>query len=383
MSGDHPYQVDADACRSATVHWRAAAGWIVSTVHAVTDRCGDLLLDDVVGVIPAYGDETADELRIAADLLDATVDAALRVGFDVASTTLTGEALVLWQRLRGSLHDDAGLRPVDLVDPASLDDRVAAHFGDVPLFGPGGPTAGDVNQGSLGDCWLLAALASVADGDPDRIATMITDDGDGTYTVTIDGIEVTVDDEFPVTAHGAPVYATGQHWTEPTALWPLVLEKAVATYIGEGYDGLQRDDVERAFDLLGRPGGMTIDRNLAFDASPAEVLDRIEGALDAGRPVVATSEEDFGMGNVHAWSVVATGLSAAGEPTVTIRNPWGTTGFEVDGGAVRRSDDGEHLEGVEPDDVHIDEDAAEMTIPLTAFADEFRELDLLEAWDPA
>jgi hypothetical protein len=76
-------------------------------------------------------------------------------------------------------------------------------------------------------------------------------------------------------------------------------------------------------------------------------------------------------------------LSAAGEPTVTIRNPWGTTGFEVEDGAVRRSDDGEELEGVGPDEVHIDEEAAEMTIPLATFADEFRELDLLEAWDPA
>ena len=68
--------------------------------------------------------------------------------------------------LRRSLHDGDGLRPVDLVDPAPLDGRVTAHFGDVPLFGPDGPTAGDVNQGSLGDCWLIAALASVADGDP-------------------------------------------------------------------------------------------------------------------------------------------------------------------------------------------------------------------------
>ena len=383
MSGGRPYQVEADGCRSATVRWRAAAGWIVSTMHAVTDRCGDLLLDDALGRIPAYGNETAEELRIAADLLDATVEAALLVGFDVASTSLTGSRLALWRHLRASLNDDVGIQPGDLVDPAALDGRVTAHFGDVPLFGPGGPAVGDVNQGSIGDCWLLAAFASVADGDPDRIATMITDNGDGTYTVTIDGAEVTVDDEFPVTTSGAPVYATGRHWTEPAALWPLVLEKAVATYIGEGYDGLQRDDAERAFDLLGQPGGMTIDRNLAFDASPAEVLDRIDVALDAGRPVVATSEEDFGMGNVHAWSVVATGLSAAGEPTVTIRNPWGTTGFEVDDGAVRRSDDGEELEGVEPEDVHIDEDAAEMTIPLATFADEFRELDLLEAWDPA
>ena len=383
VSGDTSIQVEPVRCRAATAQWRSAADWTAATVRAVTQRCDDLLLADALDVVPGYGGELAQELHLAADLLDATAVAVQLVGFDVTSTHLSGPLSVRAALLHRTLHDAVGLCPGDLADPAPFDQRVTAHFGDVPLFGPGGPLIGDVHQGSLGDCWLIAALASVAEADPARLERMITDNSDGTYTVTIDGTEITVDDEFPVTWHGAPMYATGRHRTEPAALWPLVLEKAVAVHLGEGYEGLARDDVGRAFDLLGEPGELTVERQFAFNASETEVLDRIDTALDAGLPVVATSDEDFGMGDVHAWSVVATGLSAAGVATVTIRNPWGTTGFEFDGDQVQRSDDEEVLEGVDAHEVHIDEDAAEMTIPLSAFTDEFRELDLLESWDRA
>ena len=58
-----------------------------------------------------------------------------------------------------------------------------------PLYGASGPStnastnasanasANDINQGSLGDCYLLASLAEVAFQQPDRIASMITSNG--------------------------------------------------------------------------------------------------------------------------------------------------------------------------------------------------------------
>jgi len=45
----------------------------------------------------------------------------------------------------------------------------------LPLYGPSrGPRYEDVRQINLGDCWLMAALASVANTQPDTIREMIT-----------------------------------------------------------------------------------------------------------------------------------------------------------------------------------------------------------------
>jgi Calpain family cysteine protease len=53
-----------------------------------------------------------------------------------------------------------------------------------PLFGSSGlPLIGDVNQHDLGDCYLLASLAEVAQQEPSAIQAMITDNGNSTYGI--------------------------------------------------------------------------------------------------------------------------------------------------------------------------------------------------------
>jgi hypothetical protein len=54
-----------------------------------------------------------------------------------------------------------------------------------PAFGTSGPSMSDINQeGSpLGDCYLLASLAEVANQDPSIIQSMITNNGNNTYGV--------------------------------------------------------------------------------------------------------------------------------------------------------------------------------------------------------
>ena len=52
-----------------------------------------------------------------------------------------------------------------------------------PLFGVNGPSVNDINQGSLGDCYLLSSLAEVASQNSSIIKNMITDNGNGTYSV--------------------------------------------------------------------------------------------------------------------------------------------------------------------------------------------------------
>ena len=71
-----------------------------------------------------------------------------------------------------------------------------------PLYGSSGaPSYLDVNQGALGDCYLLAAMGQVALNDPAIIQSMLTDNGNGTYGVRffVDGLAryVTVDSQLP------------------------------------------------------------------------------------------------------------------------------------------------------------------------------------------
>ena len=48
------------------------------------------------------------------------------------------------------------------------------------LFGANGPSYLDVQQGNVGDCWLMASLAEVAARDPSDIRNMFTDLGSAT-----------------------------------------------------------------------------------------------------------------------------------------------------------------------------------------------------------
>jgi Calpain family cysteine protease len=382
VSGNETVAILPDLCVDAAGEWRAAATWSATTASSVRTRCSELLLGDYLIPVTTPAAELDDELHQAAMLLDRTVEAVQSVGFDPTSTTLGGDLLDGWKALSAAIDDGQGAGAADLDDPDPLHGEPTAHFGYVPLFGPDGPQIDDVHQGSLGDCWLMAVLASVADGDPEQIRRMVNDNGDGTYTVTIDGIEITVDDEFPVYQQGGPAYATGPGG-QPIALWPLVIEKAFAQYAGGDYADIKGDDAVRAHDVFGGTDEMSMSQRLWSDPSDGDVLAKIEGVLADGRPITVGTGGFFGMGGRHAWSITGTGTDADGKPTITIRNPWGYTGVSVTGDEVGRGDGTDRvvLAGVSAADIRIDETTAEITMPLHVFTDELDELDYVTEWD--
>ena len=108
------------------------------------------------------------------------------------------------------------------------------------LFGANGPSYLDVQQGDVGDCWLLASLAEVAARDPQDIRNMFTADGTAVengatvslYTVRFfnsTGVAkyVTVDTELP---------SGGDYYDQPAngVLWVALAEKAYAEANGAG-----------------------------------------------------------------------------------------------------------------------------------------------------
>jgi Calpain family cysteine protease len=92
----------------------------------------------------------------------------------------------------------------------------------------------DINQGDLGDCYLLAAIAAAAKTDPQRLKDMITDHGDGTYTVRFAEKTIKVDNRLPTAEGGNLAYAS---WGKDSPeLWVAIIEKAYAKMQG-GYEG--------------------------------------------------------------------------------------------------------------------------------------------------
>jgi len=106
------------------------------------------------------------------------------------------------------------------------------------LFSAAGPQATDVNQGTLGDCYFLAALSDEASQNTNVIKNMITSDGNGVYTVDFkqNGANdyVTVDDAMATLPKGYHV-SDGSNLAfddggTSGSMWSEIVEKAYTEF---------------------------------------------------------------------------------------------------------------------------------------------------------
>ncbi len=111
-------------------------------------------------------------------------------------------------------------------------------------------SANDVTQGSLGNCYLMATLASVAHATPGRIQKMIgKGPKPGSWWVTFKSADgkpprrVLVDNVFPARVTGKPMFAqVGDQQGDTRELWPMILEKAFVQLQGKKSYGEIRGD---------------------------------------------------------------------------------------------------------------------------------------------
>uniref|UniRef100_A0A7S4R5T6 Calpain catalytic domain-containing protein n=1 Tax=Alexandrium monilatum TaxID=311494 RepID=A0A7S4R5T6_9DINO len=108
--------------------------------------------------------------------------------------------------------------------------------GEHTLFGDDGPRPADVEQGEVGDCYLLSAMAALAE-EPALIRRLFLQDAlseDGRYCLFLAKhgrwTPVVVDDVVP-TQGGRPLMARSNGTGK---LWPLLLEKAWVAEFGWG-----------------------------------------------------------------------------------------------------------------------------------------------------
>ncbi|KAK7103835.1 hypothetical protein V1264_018654 [Littorina saxatilis] len=224
--------------------------------------------------------------------------------------------------------------------PRQFEWRRPHEICDNPEWISSGASRFDVRQGELGDCWLLAAVASLTCNDklfhkvvpPEQ---NFTDDYCGLFRFNFwhqgDWQEVVVDDRLP-TYNGQLVF---MHSTEKNEFWSALLEKAYAKLMGS-YESLKGGSTSEAMEDF--TGGVTEMFDLR-EKAPPNLLRIMLKAYERGSlmgcsidadPGRIEAEQDNGLIMGHAYSVtkislmdIQTSRMQGQIPMVRVRNPWG------------------------------------------------------------
>eukprot|EP01064_Diplonema_japonicum_P028384 TRINITY_DN4346_c0_g1_i1.p1 TRINITY_DN4346_c0_g1~~TRINITY_DN4346_c0_g1_i1.p1 ORF type:complete len:1097 (+),score=274.82 TRINITY_DN4346_c0_g1_i1:93-3383(+) len=194
----------------------------------------------------------------------------------------------------------------------------------LPVFSPDA-----IEQGGLGNCWFLSALAVVCTRSEfiRRIFISKKNSPSGVYALRFwhNGVwtPVLIDDYLPITDWGSIAYARGKG----NVLWPSLIEKAYAKLHGS-YNVMCSGRAKEAFtNLTGAPcSSVSFDEP---DAVWAELVKAESGcclmAASCGK-TGASSEEYLKLGLITRHSYTILGVTdTLGVKLLNLRNPWGNT----------------------------------------------------------
>ncbi|CAO1383373.1 unnamed protein product [Diamesa hyperborea] len=210
---------------------------------------------------------------------------------------------------------------------------------DDPQFFVEGYSRFDVQQGELGDCWLLAAAANLTQ-DTKLFFRVVPDDN--SFEDSYAGIfhfrfwqygkwvDVVVDDRLP-TYRGELMY---MHSTEKNEFWSALLEKAYAKLHGS-YEALKGGTTCEALEDF--TGGVT--EMYELKEAPGNLFQIIEKGFERNSMMGCSIEPDPGVNEAetpqglirgHAYSItkaqmvdIVTPNTTGKIPLLRMRNPWG------------------------------------------------------------
>ncbi|CAF0863688.1 unnamed protein product [Rotaria sp. Silwood1] len=195
------------------------------------------------------------------------------------------------------------------------------------------PTPSDIQQGALGNCWLVAALALISERPRllEHILLTKTVNNEGIYLVRIchNGLwkTIIVDDYFPCTKHNHLVFAQAKR----RQLYVPLIEKACAKLFGS-YAALKSGNMREGLQLLTgapcdyidlKPSDTTLDGDIIW----AKLISACEsklliGVSSGGTGVSSKEYARVHIHNNHAFSVLAAhALGSKLSRFVLVRDP--------------------------------------------------------------
>jgi hypothetical protein len=221
----------------------------------------------------------------------------------------------------------------NLVDPLAGGPGTSTRLTSSSFWGVT-PKMEDINQGSVGDCYFLTVLQSLAKFQPDKLRTLAVDLGDGTYAVQFQRGGVTsfvrVDGDLATWGEGgSPVY---NRPGSSGAQWASIMEKAYA-YFRTGANSYASLDtgwmvaVYNDFGIAANGYTLLLDQNTFYNAASTALA--ANKPVDVGTVTVLTAGAPFIA--KHTYSVVSVTRDSGGTVMVTLRNPWGSDGASYDG----------------------------------------------------
>ncbi|XP_045393248.1 calpain-9 isoform X2 [Lemur catta] len=205
-----------------------------------------------------------------------------------------------------------------------------------PEFILGGATRTDICQGELGDCWLLAAIASLTLNQKALARVMPPDQSFGPGYAGIfhfqfwqhsEWLDVVIDDRLP-TFRDRLVFL---HSAEHNEFWSALLEKAYAKLNGS-YEALKGGSAIEAMEDF--TGGVA--ETFLTKQAPANFYEVLEKALqrgsllgcslDAQNAAESEARTPAGLIKGHAYTVTAIDqVNFRGQKIelIRVRNPWG------------------------------------------------------------
>lgn len=218
--------------------------------------------------------------------------------------------------------DDVGVRGKDPEVPDSDADTFTREEGEAFRRDSRGrriaPRALDVDQGGLGDCWLLAAMAAVAHRDPEHIENRIQARTDGNFDVRVGNETIRVQPTFPDAGYADPTPNR-----QSDTLWVALLEKAFAHREG-GYDDLEGGNPGEAMQLL--TGRRSTRTSIRSSTDPDDLFDILERGKDRDHPMTYSTKDDnvdAPLSGDHAYAILDV-FERNGSKFARLYNPWGT-----------------------------------------------------------
>ncbi|KAE9522347.1 hypothetical protein AGLY_017259 [Aphis glycines] len=246
---------------------------------------------------------------------------------------------------RGALFEDPDFDTVDssLFYSKSPDKRFEwrrpSEIASNPQLFIEGASRFDVQQGELGDCWLLAAVANLTLNEKLFYQVVPNDQGfDNKYAGIFHfrfwqygrWVDVVVDDRLP-TYHGKLIFL---HSATENEFWSALLEKAYAKIHGS-YEALKGGSTCEAMeDFTGGVSEMyelnEVPPNLFMIMLKAFQRQSLMGCSIEADPSVTEMETPQGLVKGHAYSItrvtyvdITTPNTTGKIPLLRLRNPWG------------------------------------------------------------